>query len=69
VEALIEEGIFGTVGERLRERVGNLVVLPYAGQTVYWREEGRFVMDKRGHHGGLTPREMDTGVYLLPLGG
>ncbi|MCC6419832.1 MAG: alkaline phosphatase family protein [Gemmataceae bacterium] len=64
---LIEEGLFGPVSERFLERVGNLVVLPYAGETVFWREEGRFLMDKLGHHGGLTPQEMDTGVYLLPL--
>jgi hypothetical protein len=67
VSKLIDEGLFGAVSQRFLERVGNLVVLPYASETVYWREEGRFVMDKRGHHGGLTPEEMDTGAYLLPL--
>lgn len=66
-QELIAEGLFGPVAERFLERVGNLVVLPYAGETVFWREEGRFGMDKLGHHGGLTPQEMDTGVYLLPL--
>jgi hypothetical protein len=70
VRELIEEGLFGRpAGPRFLERVGDLAVLPYAGETVYWREEGRFVMDKRGHHGGLTPQEMDTGLYLLPLYG
>jgi hypothetical protein len=70
VRELIAEEVFGrAVGRRFLERVGDLVVLPYAGETVYWREEGRFVMDKRGHHGGLTPQEMDTGLYLLPLHG
>jgi hypothetical protein len=70
VQELIAEGFFGRpVGQRLLERVGDLVVLPYAGETVYWRETGRFAMDKHGHHGGLTPQEMDTGLYLLPLQG
>ncbi len=70
VQELIAEGLFGrSVGPRLLERVGDLALLPYAGETVYWREEGRFGMDKRGHHGGLTPQEMDTGLYVLPLHG
>jgi hypothetical protein len=70
VRELIDGGLFGpSVGPRFLERVGDLVVLPYAGETAYWREEGRFAMDKRGHHGGLTPQEMDTGLYLLPLQG
>jgi hypothetical protein len=55
------------VTERLRERVGDLVLLPYAGESVYWREPGKFEQKFYGHHGGLTPLEMDTGAYLLPL--
>jgi hypothetical protein len=67
-EDLLREGFFGPqVSERLRERLGNLVVLPYEGESVYWREKDRFDMRFHGHHGGLTPGEMDTGVYLVPL--
>jgi hypothetical protein len=67
-EELIAQGFFGPPPcDRLRERVGNLVVLPYAGQSAFWFEEGRFWMKHKGSHGGLTPQEMDTGVYLLPL--
>ncbi len=68
VEELLREGFFGPApSERLRKRLGNLVVLPYDGESVYWTEEGRFDMHYFGHHGGLTPGEMDTGAYLLPL--
>jgi hypothetical protein len=68
VEELVQQGFFGpVVTERLRQRLGNLVVLPYAGESVYWREPPRFDMHHRGHHGGLTPEEMDTGLYALPL--
>jgi Type I phosphodiesterase / nucleotide pyrophosphatase len=68
VNELLREGFFGPApGERLRQRLGNLVVLPYEGESVYWYEEGRFDMHYYGHHGGLTPGEMDTGAYLLPL--
>lgn len=68
VEELLRDGLFGPqVSDRLRERLGNLVVLPYEGESVYWHEKGRFDMLFSGHHGGLTPGEMDTGVYALPL--
>lgn len=68
VEDLIRDGLFGPeVSDRLRKRVGNLVILPYEGESVYWHEVDRFDMHFHGHHGGLTPAEMDTGVYLLPL--
>jgi hypothetical protein len=68
VEELLRQGFFGPApSERLRKRLGNLVVLPYDGQSAYWYEEGRFDMHYFGHHGGLMPPEMDTGAYLLPL--
>jgi hypothetical protein len=68
VDDLLREGFFGPApGERLRKCLGNLVVLPYDGESAYWYEEGRFDMHYFGHHGGLTPAEMDTGAYLLPL--
>ena len=35
------------------------------GETVWWRERGRFGMRFRGHHGGLTPEEAHTLVASL----
>jgi hypothetical protein len=68
VDDLLREGFFGPApSERLRKRLGNLVVLPYEGESVYWYEPARFDMRYFGHHGGLMPAEMDTGAYLLPL--
>jgi len=57
---LIEKGIFGNkpLGKKLLERLGNLVILPYNGQSVWWYEEGVFEQVLSGHHGGLTPEEM-----------
>lgn len=49
------------------ERVGNVVILPYKNETVWWYEEGKFDMHFRGHHGGLTPEEMEIPLLLLPL--
>ena len=40
-------------------RAGNLVVLPYRGEAVWWYEKDRFEQKNFGHHGGLTPQEME----------
>jgi hypothetical protein len=65
---LLAAGVFGEAGSRLRERVGDVVVLPGPGGTVWWREAGRFDMRFRGHHGGLSPDEMLIPLAALPLG-
>jgi len=63
-EVLIADGYFGPeVSNRFRERVGNLVVLSHLNETVWWYEKGKFEMNFRGHHGGLTPQEMETILY------
>lgn len=60
VGELIQQGIFGpVVGERLRESIGDIVVLPFAGEAVYWNEPPRFTQPYRGQHGGLTHVEME----------
>jgi hypothetical protein len=48
-------------------RVGHLVILPYAGESVWWYEKGRFEQPYRGHHGGLTRAEMETILLALPV--
>jgi hypothetical protein len=59
---LIRQNVFGAASARLLERLGNLVVLPYRGDSVFWYEKGVFEQHYYGHHGGLTPEEM-----LIPL--
>jgi predicted AlkP superfamily pyrophosphatase or phosphodiesterase len=67
-EYLINEGYFGPeVSSRLRERVGNLVILPYRYESVWWYEKDKFEQRFYGHHGGLTPQEMETVLYSLEL--
>lgn len=66
VEFLIQEGYFGLeVSSRFRERVGNLVILPYAHESVWWYEKGKYEQLFYGHHGGLTPQEIETILYSL----
>jgi len=65
---LLASGHLGRAGPRLRERIGDVVVLPGLGATVWWREPGRFDMHFRGHHGGLSPAEMLIPLAALPIG-
>ena len=69
VEDLLGEGLFGDAGERLLARLGDVVVLPRPGETVWWYEQGRFDMHFRGHHGGLSHDEMEIPLLALPLDG
>ncbi|MDM8527592.1 alkaline phosphatase family protein, partial [Anaerolineales bacterium HSG24] len=65
-EMLIEAGFFGPlpVSDRFLARVGNLVILPYAYESVWWYEYERFEHIFFGHHGGLTPQEMEIPLML-----
>ena len=70
VADLVAQGFFG-LGEpsaALLGRLGNLVILPYSGESVWWYEQGRFEQGYYGHHGGLTRDEMETLLLALPQG-
>ena len=67
-EYLIAEEYFGEVSSRFLERVGNLVILPYRYESVWWYEKDKFEMRFYGHHGGLTPQEMETILYSYEVG-
>ncbi len=57
---LISLGFFGgSVSSRLLQRVGNIVILPYLGESVWWWEKHRFEQHFYGAHGGLTREEME----------
>jgi predicted AlkP superfamily pyrophosphatase or phosphodiesterase len=66
---LLAQGFFGphTPSSAFLGRLGNIVILPYAYETVWWFEEGRFDMRFLGHHGGLTYQEMEIPLLLLAL--
>ena len=67
---LIAQGFFGSQppSEHFLSRVGNLVVLPYAGESVWWYEKDVFEQNFYGSHGGLTPEEMETILLVQPYG-
>ena len=65
-QPLIEQGYFGPLpaAAAFLGRVGNLLILPHANQTVWWYEEGRYSMRYRGMHGGLSREEMEIPLCL-----
>jgi Type I phosphodiesterase / nucleotide pyrophosphatase len=68
-QQLVGQHFFGPAqpSNEFMSRVGNVVILPYQDETVWWYEGGRFEMHFRGHHGGLMPQEMEIPLLLLPL--
>jgi hypothetical protein len=62
---LLKEGFFGpNPSEALLARLAELVILPFPGQSVWWYEKDRFEQKFYGHHGGLTPAEMEIPLLL-----
>jgi hypothetical protein len=65
VADLITEGYFGPViSQKFPPRAGDLVILPYRGETVWWYEKDKFEQRFRGHHGGLTAQEMEIPLLM-----
>lgn len=62
MEEAIGQGLFGpqSVSAELRRRLGDILVLPYPGHFIWWREPGRLENVFHGHHGGLSPEEVTT---------
>lgn len=62
---LVAAGLFGPdPTPTFLARLGDLVVLPHAGETVWWSDK-RFPVRFRGSHGGLTPEEAHTQLAIL----
>jgi predicted AlkP superfamily pyrophosphatase or phosphodiesterase len=60
VSELVQAGYFGPViSPQFRARAGDLVILPYRGESVWWFEQDKFEQKFRGHHGGLTKQELE----------
>lgn len=62
MDAALAEGLFGAgpISPELQRRLGDILVLPYLGHFVWWREPGLMQNDFHGHHGGLTADELIT---------
>jgi hypothetical protein len=64
----MKEGFFGPILDpAFRARAGDLVILPYRGETVWWYEKNKFEQRFRGHHGGLTKEEMEIPLLMWEM--
>jgi predicted AlkP superfamily pyrophosphatase or phosphodiesterase len=60
VADLMASGWFGPrLSPLFCKRAGDLVILPYRHESVWWFEKNRYEQKYYGHHGGLTPQEME----------
>ncbi len=65
---LMAQGYFGPqISDTFRAHVGNLVILSYRYESIWWFEKGKFEQRYRGHHGGLTPQEMEIPLLAMEL--
>ncbi len=70
-DQLLSEGFFGlkAPSKRLKDRIGNLVVLPYENESVFWKfEKHRLEQHFYAAHGGLTPDEMESIFLFTKIG-
>lgn len=63
VDEMVKMGVFGVgiPSQEFISRAGNLVVLPYQGSSIWYRNPGlepHRSLGYRGHHGGLNEEEM-----------
>lgn len=65
---MVAQGYFGPrISDVFLSRLSDLVILPYKGQSVWWYEKGKFEQRYYGHHGGLTPDEMEIPLAILEI--
>lgn len=64
IEEAIKSGLFGvgTPTEKFLRRIGNLLILPYRDDTVWYNHVPEMPFKFLGHHGGLSEEEM-----IVPL--
>ncbi len=67
VEEALKLGLFGSqpVSLEFKQRLGDILILPYQGQTVWWDEPGIMEMPHHGLHGGLSTEEAVTQLVVI----
>jgi predicted AlkP superfamily pyrophosphatase or phosphodiesterase len=62
IETALGQGLFGPqpICAEFRRRLGDILILPYLGNFIWWRQPGLLENRFYGHHGGLTPQEVIT---------
>lgn len=68
VSELMADGYFGpTISPEFRSRVGNLVILSKRYESAWWYVKDKFEQRYYGHHGGLTPQEMEIPLFTCAV--
>lgn len=68
VSELMAEGYFGPIlSSEFRSRVGNLVILSHQYESAWWYIKNKFEQRYYGHHGGLTPQEMEIPLFTYAV--
>lgn len=67
VETALSRHLFGPqpISPELRRRLGDIVILPYAGHFVWWYEPGLLENRNYGNHGGLTREELISALGVV----
>lgn len=58
-DELINIGFFKEDSKRLKDRCGNLIIIPKGNDNIWWYEKDIFEVFLKGVHGGLSPFEME----------
>lgn len=64
---LIDRGIFGSDTDRLRARIGDLLILANGNGQLVWDLPDKPGPRFKGHHGAMLPDEMETGFLVTTL--
>jgi hypothetical protein len=67
MDEAVGEGLFGPqpIGWELRQRLGDILILPYRGTFIWWREPQVLANSFHGHHGGLSPEELMSALGVI----
>lgn len=64
VGELYKMGVFLNPSRKFIDNVGNLVILPYDKEAIWWYNEGKSEIKQKGSHGGLTKAEMEIPLLI-----
>ncbi len=66
---LLDQGFFGIAkpSEKFMKIIGDLVLLPYSGQSIWWYQGEKYLKTSKGQHGGLSRYEMEIPLFAYPL--
>jgi predicted AlkP superfamily pyrophosphatase or phosphodiesterase len=67
IQTALDQHLFGPkpIGQELRRRLGDILILPNPGHFIWWHEPGLLENQFYGHHGGLTREELISVIGVV----